>query len=81
MGAMEGEVRRRLGNPARQLDRKGYRCLLYKSIRGNDQDGAVLRNTYIFKHGKLIELAVHLDSLPGCGSDSRSDKGWPWTRL
>lgn len=45
------------------------------------ETGRVLRNTYIFKHGKLIEIAINLDSVPGCGDDSLSDAGWPWSKF
>ena len=44
--------------------------------------GQVLRNTYIFKNDQLIEIAIHLDSIPGCGDDNPgSDEGWPWSRF
>lgn len=35
------------------------------------------RNTYIFPHGKLIEIGINLDSIQSCGDDdSASDEGW-----
>jgi hypothetical protein len=80
------EVVRKLGAPTRTAVRGGegeYWCALYKKVEMEDRvTGRVLRNTYIFKHGKLIELAINLDAIPGCGDDdSASDKGWPWSKF
>ncbi len=62
---------------------KEYWCALYKKVVMRDRvHGRVLRNTYIFKHGKLIEIALNLDFIPGCGrDDSASDENWPWSKF
>lgn len=78
-------VRRIAGKPFKQATRGAndeYLCFMYKSIHmDNATDGDVLRNTYIFKKNRLIEVAVSLDSIPGCGEDSLSDEGWPWSQF
>lgn len=83
IGMTKAAVLRRLGKPARSAVRgkkKEFWCALYKQAdldkAGN---GRILRNTYVFKGGKLIEISINLDSVPGCGEDSLSDSGWPWT--
>ena len=79
------EVVEKLGAPTRTAVRgnaREYWCALYKKVVMKDRErGRVLRNTYIFKHGKLIEIAINLDSVPGCGDDSLSDAGWPWSKF
>lgn len=78
----ERVVRAKLGRPARVAVRGGgqFRCLLYKHVAMESrEEGKVLRNTYVFKQDRLIEMQVHLDRVPGCGQDSRSDRGWPWS--
>lgn len=84
IGMTREEVVEKLGKPARTAVRgkgKEYWCALYKKVAMRDKvNGRVLRNTYIFKHGKLIEIAINLDSIPGCGDDdSATDEGWPWS--
>lgn len=86
IGMSRDEVIAKLGAPTRTAVRgkdKEYWCALYKKVAMEDKvTGRVLRNTYIFKHGKLIELSINLDSIPGCGDDdSASDKGWPWSQF
>lgn len=86
IGMTREEVVAKLGAPALTAVRgegKEFWCALYKKIAMRDkQNGHVLRNTYIFKHGKLIEIAINLDSIPGCGNDdSASDEGWPWSQF
>lgn len=85
IGMTRQEVVEKLGVPTRTAVRgnaKEYWCALYKKVVMKDREtGRVLRNTYIFKHGKLIEIAINLDSVPGCGDDSLSDAGWPWSKF
>jgi hypothetical protein len=85
IGMTREEVEKKLGAPTRTAvrgDAKEYWCALYKKVVMKDRErGRVLRNTYIFKHGKLIEISINLDSVPGCGDDSLSDAGWPWSRF
>lgn len=86
IGMTRDEVIEKLGKPTRTALRganKEFWCALYKKADMEDRaTGRVLRNTYIFKHGKLIELAINLDSIPGCGDDdSGSDEGWPWSEF
>lgn len=83
IGMSKAAVLKKLGKPVRTAVRgkKGeFWCALYKKAQMEDKEtGQVLRNTYIFKNGKLIEISINLDSVPGCGDDSLSDEGWPWT--
>ncbi len=85
IGMSREDVVAKLGQPARTAVRgadKQYWCALYKKAQMADKaNGRILRNTYIFKNGKLIELAINLDSVPGCGDDSTSDEGWPWSKF
>jgi hypothetical protein len=86
IGMTREDVVKKLGTPVRTAVRGGnrqYWCALYKKVLMETRDtGQVLRNTYIFKNDKLIEIAIHLDSIPGCGDDNpRSDEGWPWSRF
>lgn len=87
IGMSRDEVVKRLGEPSRTAVRgkkKEFWCALYKQIEMTDREnGQVLRNTYIFKEGKLIEISIHLDSIPGCGGEhaATSDKGWPWSQF
>ena len=85
IGMSRDEVVSKLGPPTRTALRgqeKEYWCALYKKVTmENRVTGAVLRNTYIFKHGKLIELSINLDRIPGCGDNSASDEGWPWSKF
>lgn len=85
IGMTKATVVKRLGKPARTAVRgaKGeYWCALYKSkVMEDRESGQILRNTYILKNGKLIEIAINLDAIPGCGEDSLSDEGWPWTKF
>lgn len=86
IGMSKAEVAQKLGAPARTAVRgpdKEYWCALYKRVEmKNRVEGQVLRNTYIFKRDKLIEIAINLDSIPGCGDDdSASDEGWPWSKF
>lgn len=86
IGATRDAVVKKLGQPARTAVRgreKEYWCALYKKVVMNDREtGRVLRNTYIFKNGRLIEIAINLDSIPGCGDDDTiSDEGWPWSEF
>jgi hypothetical protein len=86
IGMSRDEVVRKLGPPTRTAVRgqeKEYWCALYKKVAMEDRvTGRVLRNTYIFKHGKLIELSINLDAIPGCGDDdSASNEGWPWSKF
>ncbi len=85
IGMTRAEVEEKLGKPTRAAVRGGKKefwCALYKKVVMKDREtGRVLRNTYIFKNGKLIEISINLDSVPGCGDDSLSDKGWPWSQF
>lgn len=85
VGMGKTDVLRLLGKPSKTAIRgknREFDCLLYKHVAmQSKEDGLVLRNTYIFKHGKLIEMSLNLDGIPGCGEDSLSDKGWPWTKF
>ena len=80
------EVVAKLGEPSRTAIRGGKKefwCALYKKAEMQDKvSGRVLRNTYIFKDSKLVEIAINLDSVPGCGDDNTtSDEGWPWSKF
>ena len=85
IGMTREQVVEKLGAPTRTAVRgnaREYWCALYKKVVMKDRErGHVLRNPYIFKHGKLIEIAINLDSVPGCGDDSLSDAGWPWSKF
>ena len=86
IGMTRDEVVAKLGQPTRTAVRgknREFWCALYKKVVMEDRvTGKVLRNTYIFKEGKLIEIAINLDSIPGCGDDeSASDEGWPWSQF
>ncbi len=86
IGMSRDEVVGKLGTPAKTAVRgkqKEFWCALYKDVQMEDKvSGRILRNTYIFKDGKLIEIAINLDSFPGCGDDdSKSDEGWPWSKF
>ena len=85
IGMSREEVVAKLGSPSKTAVRgsnKEYWCALYKKVQMQDRvTGRVLRNTYIFKNDKLIEIAINLDSVPGCGDDSLSDEGWPWSQF
>ena len=86
IGMTRDAVIAKLGKPTRTAVRgkgKEFWCALYKKVAMRDREnGRVLRNTYIFKHDKLIEIAINLDSIPGCGDDdSASDEGWPWSQF
>ena len=86
IGMSREEVVAKLGEPTRTAVRgknKQYWCALYKKVEMQDRvSGRVLRNTYIFKDRKLIEIAINLDAIPGCGDDnSASDEGWPWSQF
>lgn len=86
IGMSRDEVVSKLGEPTRTAVRgqaREYWCALYKKVQMEDRvNGRVLRNTYIFKHGKLIEISINLDGIPGCGDDNTaSDEGWPWSKF
>ena len=87
IGMTRDEVVGKLGEPTRTAVRgseKQYWCALYKNVEMTDKvSGRVLRNTYIFKDDKLIEIAINLDSFPGCSDDddTKSDEGWPWSKF
>lgn len=85
IGMTPDDVRGKLGKPTRTAIRgknREFWCALYKKVQmESKEDGAVLRNTYIFKNSKLVEIIVNLDSVPGCGEDSLSDEGWPWSHF
>ena len=86
IGMSRDEVVGKLGTPTKTAQRgknNEFWCALYKKVEMKDKvSGRVLRNTYIFKHDKLIEIAINLDSIPGCGDDdTTSDKGWPWSQF
>lgn len=86
IGMTRAEVTAKLGKPAKTAVRgkEGqFWCALYKHVERESRDsGRILRNTYIFKNDKLIEIAINLDSFPGCGDDdSKSDEGWPWSKF
>ena len=86
IGMSRAEVVAKLGPPTKTAVRgnqKEFWCALYKKAEMEDKvTGQVLRNTYIFKNDKLIEMAINLDSIPGCGDDdSASDQGWPWSKF
>ena len=85
IGMSRDEVVEKLGAPTRTAVRgnaRKYWCALYKKVVMKDRErGRVLRNTYIFKQGQLIEIAITRDSVPGCGDDSLSDANWPWSKF
>lgn len=86
IGMSRDEVTGILGAPTRTAVRgkdRQFWCALYKKVEMDDKvNGRVLRNTYIFKNDKLIEIAINLDSIPGCGEDNTaSDENWPWSKF
>lgn len=85
IGMTRRQVQAKLGKPAKTAVRGKsgeFWCAMYKKVdMKNREEGHVLRNTYIFKNSKLIEISINLDSVPGCGDDSLSDQGWPWTKF
>jgi hypothetical protein len=86
IGMTRDEVTAKLGPPTKTAVRgknKEFWCALYKKVEKQDKvSGRILRNTYIFKNDKLIEIAINLDSYPGCGDDdTASDEGWPWSQF
>ena len=86
IGMSRVELVKRLGKPTLTAVRgrkKEFWCALYKKVAMEGKEsGRVLRNTYIFKDEKLIEIAINLDSFPGCGEDNTaSDEGWPWSQF
>jgi hypothetical protein len=85
IGMTREQVEKKLGKASRTAVRGGnkeYWCMLYKKAAMEDDSyGCVLRNTYIFKHDKLIEIAINLDRLPGCCEDALSDENWPWSKF
>lgn len=85
IGMAKAEVLKRLGKPSKSVtkgSKNQYWCALYKkAVMEDKENGEILRNTYIFKNSKLIEIAINLDSIPGCGEDSLSDEGWPWSKF
>ena len=72
IGMTRQEVVEKLGTPTRTAVRgnaREYWCALYKKVVMKDRErGHVLRNTYIFKHGKLIKIAINLDSVPAAAT-------------
>ena len=85
IGAKKADVLKKLGTPFKTAVRGAngqFWCAMYKKADiKNAEDGQVLRNTFIFKNGVLIEISLNLDAVPGCGEDSLSDVGWPWSRF
>lgn len=85
MGMTKSSLLKKLGKPAKTAvrgKRGEFWCALYKKADLDaKKEGQVLRNTYIFKNGRLVEMKINLDSVPGCGDDSLSDAGWPWTKF
>lgn len=85
IGMTRRQLQSKLGNPSKTAVRGKngeFWCAMYKKVdMKNREEGEVLRNTYIFKNSKLIEISINLDSVPGCGDDSLSDQGWPWTKF
>jgi len=85
IGITPKQLQAKMGKPFKTAKRgaKGeFWCALYKKVQMENKDaGQVLRNTFIFKDSKLAEISINLDSVPGCGDDSLSDAGWPWTRF
>lgn len=84
IGMTRRQVQTKLGNPNKTAVRGNnneFWCALYKRSDLKKGEGHILRNTYIFKNSKLVEISISLDSVPGCGDDSLSDKGWPWTKF
>ncbi len=85
IGMTREQLEEKLGKPTRTAvrgEKKEFWCALYKKVVMKDRErGCVLRNTYIFKHGKLIEISINRDSVPGCGDDSLSDANWPWSKF
>lgn len=85
IGMSTGQVSKLLGKPIRTSvngSKKQYTSYLYRYIKMFDkEEGIAFRNTYIFKSGKLIEILITKDAIPGCCTDGRSEEGWPWTRF
>lgn len=82
IGETRTAVERLLGKPARTMSRGAYSAILYRHREMFDKEnGEVFRNTYIFKNGKLIEVLLNLDGIPGCGGDGDDETGWPWTKF
>lgn len=85
IGMTESAVIKKLGKPDRSTKagkKKEYSAILYRYIKMDEREnGSGLRNTYIFKSGKLIEILLNLDSIPVCGADGDPEEGWPWTQF
>lgn len=82
IGMTDAQVRAKLGKPDRTWAKSPYSATLYRqTVMDDRENGSGLRNTYIFKSGKLIEVLLNLDSIPGCGVDGDPEQGWPWTKF
>lgn len=79
IGATKDEVRRKLGEPIRTAirgEQGQYWCALYKAV--DKKHELALRNTYIFKDNRLIEISIYLESPEGGDlTELDSDDGWP----
>lgn len=82
IGMALSTLMKKLGKPTKQVRRGAqsqYTCLLYRAVRMEDKTfGQRWDRTYIFKGGKLIEINLNYQSIPGCGdSDPYSLTHWP----
>ncbi len=61
------EVTRTLGEPRRRKKSGQFEVHRYFKIFKNGDDQRYLVNDYVYKQNRLIEAAIHYESVPGCG--------------
>ncbi len=70
VGSKISTVVRILGTPTarfREGTRKQFEVLQYKAVLMTDKEnGKSLENTYVFKEGRLIEIRLFRNLIPGC---------------
>lgn len=70
IGMSEKQVLSRLGKPNKHSHEgksPRYDTLRYEqTIMQNKTDGQKLLNEYVFKNGKLIQIVLNLEGIPGC---------------
>lgn len=86
IGMTRAQLTQRRGTPTRTAVRGAHRefwCALYRKVRMTSKsEGAVWDNTYIFKNGRLIEIRLDYQAIPGCGEvDPFSFEGWPYSHF
>lgn len=70
IGMTQQQVIAKIGPPTKSTisgNRKQFRNFIYEgTVMTDRENGATLRNEYIFKANKLIEINISRDSIPGC---------------